>query len=459
MLRCLSEEVDKVVHIDMYPEADHTRCILDEMYAALVDFDIPSSRQQIVHRLVESTTYGEGPMPLIALDFSSADGKGLAEVISRLIAALERMQALVVVTLTTDQRLEWPEGLVGRFDHVEKLSTLSEDEVSALAQKRVSSVSRQAWEMNREALDYVMDKTNGQVGRVIRILRDMVDEERSRPRKLPQETIIKPSEPVADIPEGEEEELEDISADIPSFELDMEMMDREPMAIPPPVLPPPAAGRGAFSGLIGRNRINRSDELMHPPNPGLSDENVREDGTHLWMAKGADLIEQTIHEDVIDEQFSSEEETSDDAPFIDSGEKYEEGPSKHQSSDDGGLIQEMLHLMSRASKARLSEMLSALRQPVVGEKISFPIDVNTLRNLSKVESIVVEVASERSFSPSDSRLQDRLDVKRPRLSQICNHLQRAGILGVRQEGRSRKFSLTNDARAQLIAWGMLEVSQ
>jgi Mn-dependent DtxR family transcriptional regulator len=56
-------------------------------------------------------------------------------------------------------------------------------------------------------------------------------------------------------------------------------------------------------------------------------------------------------------------------------------------------------------------------------------------------------------------LQDRLGVKRPRLSQICNHLQRAGLLEVRQEGRSRKFSLTNDARAQLIAWGMLEVSQ
>ena len=121
LLRCLSEEVDKVVHIDMYPEADHTRCILDEMYAALVDVDIPSSRQQIVHRLVESTTHGEGPMPLIALDFSSADGKSLAEVISRLISALERMQALVVVTLTTDQRLEWPEGLEDRFDQVEKL--------------------------------------------------------------------------------------------------------------------------------------------------------------------------------------------------------------------------------------------------------------------------------------------------------------------------------------------------
>jgi len=467
LLRCLSEEVDKVVHIDMYPEADHTRCILDEMYAALVDFDIPSSRQQIVHRLVESTTYGEGPMPLIALDFSSADGKGLSEVISRLISALERMQALVVVTLTTDQRLEWPEGLVDRFDHVEKLSTLSEDEVSALAQKRVGSVSRQAWEMNREALDYVMDKTNGQVGRVIRILRDMVDEERSKPRKLPQEpTIIRAEEMAdqADISE-DKEQLEDISTVKSVFELDMESMDQEPLAIPPPVLahpralPLPAVGSGPFSGLIGRNRINRADESIQPPPLGSSNEGGRGDGTHLWMADGADLIEQTIHEDVIDEFIGSDDETSDIKPFIESPEQYEDAPSLDRSSEDSGLIQEMLHLMSRASKARLSEMLSALRQPVVGEKISFPIDVNTLRNLSKVESIVVEVASERSFSPSDSRLQDRLAVKRPRLSQICNHLQRAGILEVRQEGRSRKFSLTNDARAQLIAWGMLEVSQ
>ncbi len=465
-MRCLSEEVDKVVHIDMYPEADHTRCILDEMYAALVDFDIPSSRQQIVHRLVELTTFGDGPMPLIALDFSSADGKGLSEVISRLISALERMQALVVVTLTTDQRLEWPEGLVDRFDHVEKLSVLSEDEVSALAQKRVESVSRQSWEMNRESLDYVMAKTNGQVSRVIRILRDMVDEERSKPRSLPQEVAIVPDDPVADISGEEEEQFEENAINLPTFELDMELMSQDPIATPQSALPARSASVSPFSGLIGRNRSNRhkrDEQQMQSSPPALSkdsgNENGREDGTHLWMAQGAELIEETIHEDVIDEAFTQDTDGIVSEPLAELGEIYEEAPFEPQSSEDGGLIKEMLHLMSRASKARLSEMLSALRQPVVGQRISFPIDVNTLRNLSKVESIVVEVASERSLSPSDSRLQDRLDVKRPRLSQICNYLQRAGILEVRQEGRSRKFSLTNDARAQLIAWGMLEVSQ
>ena len=70
----------------------------------------------------------------------------------------------------------------------------------------------------------------------------------------------------------------------------------------------------------------------------------------------------------------------------------------------------------------------------------------------------MEVSSEREISPSDNRLQDRLNVGRPRMSQMCNRLYRSGILSVQQKGRSRMFKLTNDARAQLVAWGMMEVS-
>ena len=39
---------------------------------------------------------------------------------------------------------------------------------------------------------------------------------------------------------------------------------------------------------------------------------------------------------------------------------------------------------------------------------------------------------------------------------MSNRLYRAGILSVQQKGRTRMFKLTNDARAQLIAWGMME---
>ena len=74
------------------------------------------------------------------------------------------------------------------------------------------------------------------------------------------------------------------------------------------------------------------------------------------------------------------------------------------------------------------------------------------------EAVLVEVASEREFSPSDARLQDKLNVRRPRMSQMCNRLYRGGILSVQQKGRTRMFKLTNDARAQLVAWGMMEAS-
>ena len=82
-----------------------------------------------------------------------------------------------------------------------------------------------------------------------------------------------------------------------------------------------------------------------------------------------------------------------------------------------------------------------------------------MRNLAEHERVIVEIAAQREFSPSDEYLGNRLAVKRPRMSQLANGLYRSGILSVRKHGRSRWFSLTNDARAQLVAWGLLEESR
>jgi hypothetical protein len=106
----------------------------------------------------------------------------------------------------------------------------------------------------------------------------------------------------------------------------------------------------------------------------------------------------------------------------------------------------------------IADLLSAIRRPVIGQKESNTLDIQTLRNLSRGEATLIEVGSDREFSPSDARLQDKLDIRRPRMSQMCNRLYRAGILSVQQKGRTRMFKLTNDARAQLVAWGMMEAS-
>ena len=69
--------------------------------------------------------------------------------------------------------------------------------------------------------------------------------------------------------------------------------------------------------------------------------------------------------------------------------------------------------------------------------------------MNDAERLVVSIAGQREISPSDTEIQARLEVGRPRLSQIYNALQRSGILSVRKEGRSRLFKLS-DAAAKML---------
>jgi DNA-binding transcriptional ArsR family regulator len=73
------------------------------------------------------------------------------------------------------------------------------------------------------------------------------------------------------------------------------------------------------------------------------------------------------------------------------------------------------------------------------------LDVNRFYSLSDAERMILEVASTREISPSDDELQARLEVGRPRLSQLYNSLQKSGMLSVRKQGRTRLFKLSDAA--------------
>lgn len=88
-----------------------------------------------------------------------------------------------------------------------------------------------------------------------------------------------------------------------------------------------------------------------------------------------------------------------------------------------------------------------------GPREAYALDKHVLSSLNPSESYVVSVAHQRMYSPSDEYILSHLSVKRARLSQISNRLLKHGILQVQQVGRSRKYSLTQAARAQLMAWG------
>ena len=106
-------------------------------------------------------------------------------------------------------------------------------------------------------------------------------------------------------------------------------------------------------------------------------------------------------------------------------------------------------------RRKLIDALTSLRQPKVGERIDHPLNPSVLSNLSPHEAVVVATANERKYSPSDIELLQELKIKRARLSQISNRLHKGGVLNVRKVGKSRMFTLTQSARAQLTAWKMM----
>ena len=457
LMRCLREETQKSAHLDMFPSDNPAQSILHEIYVSLVGFDVPSSTQEIVSRLVSEIESMDGSMPLICLDYSNVDGKKLADTMSTLIAPLERLSALVVVVLSTEQRAQWPTSLVNRFDHADVLQPLDRDELKMLCEARIFSESKLNWEMPDDALDYVLEETSGSPAKVMRLMRNIVDEERANPRKV---EFDKPEIPT-DMENGEEPESTNLVSDlIPQtgqFDLNLDDLE-QPNEENYFEAEPSVSVSGPFGALAARNRKNRFEAPSYDKNSieNQSPKPIDVSENELWIAEepSAKLVSQQVQNEVLEQE--PENFITDDIQLEEEDTYYESSTEKDGNVEE--LFGKLLNAIGVPDGLGVSDLLAALRRPVIGQKESNALDVMTLRNLSKSESVLVEVASTREFSPSDSRLRDRLSIGRPRMSQMCNRLYRAGILSVQQKGRSRMFLLTNDARAQLIAWGILEVS-
>ncbi len=458
LMRCVSEETNKSVHLDMFPSSEHAQKILHEIFVSFVGFEVPSSTPEMVSRLVAETEKIEGPLPLISLDYANVDGKTLSEVLSTLVAALERLNALVVVVLSTEQRAQWPTNLVNRFDHADIIGPLEPEEVKELCESRIATSSNIPWNMRQEALDYVMEKTSGSPSKVMRLMRDMVDEERENPREVVYDQVA--DEPVLDDVIDDQADvqanyLDDVTDDNIGivFDLNLEQLENEPETVymeagEETPLPP----SGPFSALAARNRENKSLAPRFDKTKAKPPAKEPKDGeaNSLWIADEPNAL-------LIQDMEPPADEPNTESDTFDQIEQPVQSEPQPGSNEVEGLLGQLMDALNLPDGLGLADLLAAMRRPVIGQRESNALDVYTLRNLSKSEAVLVEVSSERELSPSDSRLQDRLNVGRPRMSQMCNRLYRAGILSVQQRGRSRMFRLTNDARAQLVAWGLMEV--
>ena len=160
-----------------WPEAeDPTQGIIHEISVHIAGFEVAASMQLVSDRLVETLDKETGVLPLIALDYPSHID--LNSTLARLAPLLQRLRALVVVAITPSQLSSLNDDVLDLFDEPQRLSNLNEKQIQALSNHRISKFANQKWIIKPNLLKAIHENTDGNPRRVVRLLRDLVEERR-----------------------------------------------------------------------------------------------------------------------------------------------------------------------------------------------------------------------------------------------------------------------------------------
>ena len=214
--------------------------------------------------------------------------------------------------------------------------------------------------------------------------------------------------------------------------------------------PPQRDSTRGFFGLVSRSRIT-NDEMPTGPDDSVA---VR-DADAESPPQSSETAQKTQKDQVIDEYRMS---VNTDVPRLEEkqvlfseGELWtvdselEDTLPEIQEDNDLEPLENLLET-EIASQSEVEETEIEVQRPItlLGPKWEEEKIVNSdhLSSMNDSERLIVSVASTREISPSDAEIQARLEVGRPRLSQIYNSLHKSGILAVRKRGRSRLFKIS-----------------
>jgi len=503
---------------------DPLNCALDELTITFCGHEIPQSMHQKVERVVETLDTASGPLPLVALDYPSH--VDISSFLSLILPILQRLRALIVVSVSNSQMVSLDENTREVFDEIATVEPFSREHIQLLSDLRIRRMSPERWHIKGDLIEAILSRTGGNARSVIGILRDLVDERRGlgskdtlasltswNPPEKPTEAEITSDEPKIETnlysidhsergiteeieetwPEEEELESEIIEQPLEDEDWDVEPDDMWPdeendqqeaseevpveneprdfvtedpetitgwaaddgiLSMDRGTEPPPRSQSGGFSGLLSRSRVTNDEmptgpdhstpiqeperrEFQPPPRKDLSQE--RQPQFSEEKRKSVSTESSTIEEKKV---FFSEGELW----TVDS-ELEETLP---EPSEDTEFEAEEVIAESNLEIPPEEEMFTSPSEPpIISQGPTWEsmktVDQNHFGRLSDSERLVVSIASSREISPSDAEIQARLEVGRPRLSQIYNSLHKSGILAVRKEGRSRLFKLSEDA--------------
>ena len=498
-VNCLGGKTNLHIHVDRIDTVNPGLELLRDIYSQVVNVTAPSDHKKLERELAASLHSKRNYLPLISVDADMANIASLEACLLASVPFFERLAALIVVAVNPNQKSLLSEQIRERFE-VRPMEELDADSVKALVERRIGTCSNEPYQMTTEEAGKVLAASrNGHPGSIIKVLRSVIDGQMLP--ELPQSPISEnmvsedtPSPVPQEIDTGifneEHELLDDLDSEELSddeeeavvegidewedgpgmsgtmgFDLNLESLEEpiveekkeqpiEDTYVTEDNLQPV----GIFGGLRGRwKQTSQSiDEIEEPEG-----EYQQLDGANsLWVSKNSLPIQDDGVEDIPPAENALEPESLTLETFeSDYPEMAEE--NTHQPNDL--ILKTLTDLLSKLLTPsgdtmvsnKLAESLQTLSRPKIGGKEEHPLNVQVLTSLTKAETIVVSIAQQRSVSPSDKQLLEKLNIKRARLSQICNRLHKAGILDVRMVGRSRMFGLTRTALAQMMAWGLV----
>ena len=176
LVNALSSQVSKKFVGQFWFQDEPVNSVMTEIAVHFTGYDVPPSTGQMCERLIDTLEQGSGPLPLIAFDYPS--NVSMNDFLARMTPLLQRLRALVLVTLTPAQLTSLDDEVLEAFDLPEQLDGLSEDQVQRLADNLVRRKARERWIINSDLLTSIHDNTGGNPRAVVRLCRDLVDERR-----------------------------------------------------------------------------------------------------------------------------------------------------------------------------------------------------------------------------------------------------------------------------------------
>ena len=490
LMRVLKGSLQRAVHVvDVNPE-QAAADLLEQIHLGLIGGEPPTGPSQATEMLIQTLRREHG-QALIVLDLPVLDGKHLPQILSKSMSYLERLDALIVVVATPENAARFGPGLEARFLDEFALKPFTDEDIAMMIDVRVRRQNQLGWRprtawiqehlagVQRQPRDllramsahYVAQQRGergprpvsheessephadgwnaGQPAKGLEL--DMDDLEGAREQDAP--PPIRPS--LDDLVETDPSWMQDFKRVEPASLVSDEIDTVEPApAAPQPFQeapPEPLVSRVKASSPFGRiaqrsiNATNEEASEAHRSPPKPSTPPTKEPEGDGW--EYTDNTPKPTNVGVTSQPASA-------------GQAAAPADAAQPAWDNNVLLLLKQALTettpSPASPIHgLAEALARLGMPHAGALQHRPLRVQALKELSTGQAFVVEAASQREISPSDGALLARLGIKRARLSQLCNALHKDGVLDVAQRGRSRVFTLSTGARAQLKAWNLL----